>query len=71
MNKLNELSLKGILKTIEGDLQNALYYNSQGIFSKDDTELLYLLRKIESIIDKIKETIENVNGSSNSSVDSK
>lgn len=64
---MNEIPLKGILKTIEGDLQNALYYNSQGIFAKDDREILYLVRKVESILDKIKETI----GSINSSVGSK
>ena len=64
---MNEIPLKGILKTIEGDLQNALYYNSQGIFAEDDHEILYLIRKVESILDKIKETI----GSINSSIDSK
>jgi hypothetical protein len=66
MTNFTEIPLKGILKTIEGDLQNALYYNSQGIFAKDNTETLFYLRKVEAILEKIRETIGSINSNSDS-----
>ena len=65
MTDSKEFPLKGLLKTIEGDLQNALYYNSQGIFAKNSQETLFYIRKTEAILDKIKETIGSLDSSTN------
>lgn len=59
-NKLENLNLKGILKTIEGDLQTAQYFNSCGIFAKSEDERLFHLRKVVAVLDKIKTTIEEL-----------
>lgn len=59
-NQLTNLNLKGIVKTIEGELQTALYYNSNAVFAKDDPERLWHLRKVSGILESIKNKIEGL-----------
>lgn len=72
-----QMSLKALLKTIEGELQSALYYNSNAIFAKQESEIYFYTRKVHGILDGIKAKIEdfedwkNKDGSSNPGLDSK
>ena len=63
MPKEINLNLKAILKTIEGELQSALYYNSNAIFAKEDTDSLFFTRKVYGILEGIKQKIDELNGS--------
>lgn len=62
LQNLTNLNLKGLLKTIEGELQSALYYNSNGIFAKEETEALFYTRKVYGILEGIKKKIEDLDG---------
>jgi hypothetical protein len=61
MPNLTNLNLKALLKTVEGELQTALYYNSNAIFAKDETESLFHTRKVLGVLEMIKNKIEGFN----------
>ena len=57
---MSDIPLKGILKTIEGDLQDTLYFNSQAIFSTNTADTYFHLRKIVSRLQDVIKKIENL-----------
>jgi hypothetical protein len=62
------MNLLALVKTIQGELQTAQYYNSNAIFARDDHDILFYIRKVRSILDGVKEKIEaleNVKDDSN------